>query len=76
MAGAAGHRCYQIWLSGQIDDVMLKPWHEMKCSLHVFRELVPVRCQNLFGKLESQSTGGLTGEEKILIAFREDGIFW
>lgn len=25
MAGAGGHRCYQVWLSGQIDDVMLKP---------------------------------------------------
>lgn len=48
----------------------------MKCSLCIFRELVPVRCQNLFGKLELQSTGGLTGEEKILITFREDSIFW
>lgn len=28
---------------------------------------MPVRCQNIFGKLESQSTCGLPGEEKVII---------
>lgn len=28
---------------------------------------MPVRCQNVFGKLESQSTRGLPGEEKVVI---------
>lgn len=55
---------------------MMKPWHEMKCSLHIFRELVPAKCQNLFGKLESQSTGELTGENFNYIQFREGTIFW
>jgi len=28
---------------------------------------MPVRCQNVFGKLESQSRSGLPGEETVII---------
>lgn len=63
----------QVWLVTDIARfgclvtwIMLLWICDVNCSLCFLRELMPARCQNVFGRLESQSTCGLIGEKKVV----------